>query len=220
MKWKITFLTLLCICAVIGARAQDSKAIEKLRSLYDEGKYLRVEFKCYSLSTDDQVRREPLLYLYWSMSSYEISQMDDQAEDYPNAYKDAIKHGVKFVKKDKDGAFTEVGAEHINKLKAEVLSRAEGFYAEENYKKARLEYKTLTKFDKQDYASWFMKSVCEVNLKLRSDARVSFETAMNAEGAKDGFASLGDEEQGLLKESFAAWFEANAEESPEGKSQP
>ena len=195
---------LLLAISVVG---QESKAIQKLRLLEEEGKFLKLEFKCYNLSNDDQVRREPLLYLYWSKACYEISKMDDQAEDYPKAYKDAVKYATKYVTKDKKNLYQDEGAEYVAMIQDETLNTAKTFYSEGEFKKARSNYKILTKLNKEDHTAWFMKSVCELRLRLVGDARVSFEKAWGLEGARDQVEKLNAEDRELLKENFMTYFE-------------
>jgi len=222
MKLKVIALSLFASLCVLTSSGQEvSKDIEKVKSLYEEGKYLRVEFKCYNLSTDDRVRREPLLYLYWSMSNYQISMMEDQVEDYPTAYKDAVKQAVKFMKKDKTKTFWSQGEDHIILLRGEVLAKANDLLAQEEYRKAKTEYKTLTKLSPADQHPWFMKSLCELELKMLSDARVSFEKAMGMEGSLERFAELSADQQQQLRSNFESWFEANSTDTDDdGKSRP
>lgn len=188
--------------ATYAQKPQNTKVIEKLRTLYQEGKFLKLEFKCYNLSMHDEVKREPLLYLYWSMANYEIAKAGTYEEDYPKAYKDAIKYGIKFARKDKEKEFLKEGGEHLKLLQDEVLASAEDFLAEGNLKKARSQFKVLTKFDKFNFHAWFMKSYLELELKLTNDARVTFETAMKLAGAQEALEGMKPEVRDRLKEEF------------------
>lgn len=220
---SLSVLMILCSASVFGQKPENAKAINKLKLLYEEGKFLKLEFKCYNMSMHEEVKREPLLYLYWSMTNYQIAQNDEYELEYPDAYKDAVKYAIKFRKKDKKKQFTKEGGEHLKMMHAEVTKTANDFYAEDNYKKAKKNYKLVAKIDPTDVYPWLMRSVCELELKFTSEARASFEAAMKMDGAEVALEALGEKERDRLKEEFLSYFEekdAAADGSASGKKTP
>ncbi len=198
---------IFCALPSMGQAPQNKKAIDKLKLLYEEGKILKVEFKCYNLSMHDEVKREPLLYLYWSMANYDISSDEQYDVEYPNALKDAIKYGVKFRKKDKKNEYTEAGSAHLETLHASVLEEAGALYGEGEYRKARSKFKICVKIDPNDHYSQFMLAYCELELKLVNDARINFEKGMKMQGAAEGLEELDQKERDRLKEEFLSYYE-------------
>jgi tetratricopeptide (TPR) repeat protein len=207
------FSTLLCgvmlMCSVsLSAQMPENlKTIDKLKLLFEEGKFLKLEFKCYNLSMHDDIKKEPLLYLYWSLANYQISQDAQYLDEYPKAYKDAVKYGVKYRAKDKKKQFQEVGKEHLVVLHGEALTVADSLYGAGNFKKARSRYKTVVKIDPTDHYAQFMRAYCELEMKLTNDARVTFEEGMKRDGAQEGLESLGEKERARLKEEFLSAIE-------------
>lgn len=213
-------IMLLCSVSLSAQKPENAKSIEKLKLLFEEGKYLKLEFKCYNLSMHDEVKREPLLYLYWSKANYAIAQDEQYAEEYPHAYKDAVKYGIKFRSKDKKKEFRSIGADHLVTLHGEALALADSLYGAGNFKKARSRYKTVVKIDPTDHYAQFMRAYCELELKLINDARVTFEEGMKQDGAQEGLEKLGEKERKRLKEEFLSAVEEDTSLSPIGTGRP
>ena len=223
MKYLKSLLILATLaCTFSASYAQNTeKTLEKLRVLLDEEKYFKVEYKCYDLSEDYVMKREPLMWLYFSMSSYEISTMEaDQNEDYPTAYKDAVKYAIKYVQKDRKKLVQEAGKEHLALITDLVWKDADAFYAEENYKKARLQYKSLTKLNKEDLMAWFKKAASEKQLKFASEARNTMMHVMKKENAAATFAKLSAEDQALLQPEYDTIAAAQTAKAEAEKSNP
>jgi len=215
MRLKSVLLVVFLLFSTGMLSAQgNAKAIQKLRELYNEHKYEKLEFKCYTLSANPEVKREPLLYLYWAKAQYEIYKKGDQEEVYPKADRDAIKYSIKFMTKDKKGIHWEEGKDFILEMEQILKDSAVALMADSNYRKAKTVFKNLSKLSKNNSAeAWFMKAVCEINMNLVNEARVSFEKGMGYDYGEEQFATLSDQHQTQLRTQFEAWFEANAEKT-------
>lgn len=220
MLKNLTTLSLVLISFASIAQ-EDNKTIQKLRTLYDEGKFLKLEYKCFTLSEHPEMRKHPMVWYYFSKSTYEISKNSEWETDYPDAWADAVKYATKFVQKDRKKVYTEEAKEYIEMIRGKMKVSADDFYTEKNYKKARKDYKILIKLNKQDHYAWFMRAACETHLKLTGDARGTLQTVLKMEKAMDAFEQLSDADQSLLKTNYETIFTAdNGAAGGSGRSNP
>lgn len=97
-------LVLLSACNLI-AQTKDKK-IDDLTFMYVDEKYDKVVFKGEGLMQNDSYRRHPLVYIYTSMSYYEMCKrpgkysVNEKDSEFPKPLKMAQKYLAKFVKAD------------------------------------------------------------------------------------------------------------------------
>ena len=143
-----------------------------------DGKYDKLLYKSMSYIEDDETRRDPLPYLYTSMCYYEMSQLEEYDEEFPRAFKDAIKYCVKYRKKDVSGFYVADNIEYIDKLKRQTYEVADNYYQTKKWSKAKSYYKYLVGIDPGDWGAWFLRGSSEWQLGMKSEANTSIETAV------------------------------------------
>ena len=135
-------------------------------------------YKSMGYIEDEETRRDPLPYLYTSMCYYEMSKLEEYDEEFPRAFKDAVKYCVKYRKKDASGFYVAENAEYIDDLKRQTYEVAENYYQIGKVSKAKSFYKYLVGMDPGDYGAWLLKGVTEAKLNMTADAKISFETGI------------------------------------------
>ena len=153
--------------------AQPDDEYNDLLFLYVDGKYEKCIDKAMNYIEDDDTRRDPMPYIYVSQAYYEMSKLQEYDEDYPRAFRDAIKFAVKYRKKDKTGDYLEENSEYIDNLKIQTFEMADNYYQTGKYTKAKTYFKYLTGMDPTDWGSWLLRGVTETRLNMRSEAELS-----------------------------------------------
>jgi tetratricopeptide (TPR) repeat protein len=207
---KVAFLMIAMVIFSSVVIAQDKPKKEKeeypaLRELYEARKFDKLEFKAYNLMASEKHHKHPLPYLYLSLANYELAKLTDEKslETFPRAAKDAVKYAISFKRKDKKGNYAHLYPDHIKTIEKDILTEAEGHYTAGNYKKARTSYKRLVRLTPQDPDAWLSKTLCEVQLKLKTDAKLSLEKATALKNMQDSYEKLSVDQKELLKEYLA-----------------
>ena len=164
---------------------QSQKDLDKMLFYYVDGKYEKLLDLAMKYVENDKTRRNPIPYLYVSKAYYEMSKLEEYDEDYPRAFRDAVKYAVKYRKKDKAGEYVAENEEYFDQLRVQVFEMADNYYSIGKYSKAKTWYKYLTGMDPQDWGAWFLRGVVEMRLNMRSDAATSIQTAIDGLGGLD-----------------------------------
>jgi tetratricopeptide (TPR) repeat protein len=143
-----------------------------------DGKYDKLLYKSMGYIEDDETRRDPLPYLYTSMCYYEMSKLEMYDEEFPRAFKDAVKYCVKYRKKDKSGFYVEDNVEYIDDLKRQTYEIADNYFNGGKLSKAKSYYKYLVGMDPNDWGAWLLKGVTEAKLNMTAESRISLETGL------------------------------------------
>ncbi|MDB4655309.1 hypothetical protein OAE48_00525 [Flavobacteriales bacterium] len=136
----------------------------KMEKLYMEEKYGAIISKGEGMIENDKYKKDPEIYLYISMSFFELSQSNDEdvQEDYPKALKNAFKYAAKFVKKDRDGVWYEDNGDFFEDLKkAGIADAAQWIDDPKKLRVAVSSYKYMTKAMPDDWNLLFFKGVLE-----------------------------------------------------------
>ena len=161
MMKKYFFLIALGCMVTLRVFSQGSE-IDKLVFLYIDEKYEKCVNKGKGLTENDKYRKEPLPYLYVSMSLYEISKTDELVEKYPKAFKDAMKYAYKYRKKDKNLEYAGKHKDYIVTLKDSANSLGQLYYKTEDYRKAAYMYKNIYRFDPDAHLMRLWQGICEI----------------------------------------------------------
>ncbi|RMG81583.1 MAG: hypothetical protein D6707_04590 [Bacteroidetes bacterium] len=192
---------LVAVVVFCSFNAFSQKAFIKLAEFYEAGRYEDCAYKAENMMMNDNYRKDPRPYLYFSMCNWEIAQMPDKAEEYPKAYDDALKYAAKAVKKDKDGSYQEKFKDYFLKVKEEHLKVVSNYYQEKDYRKAASEAKKLLKIFPEDYALMFFRGVCSFLANNQADGSLNVKEAMQHLNSQN-VDSLSEP---LLEEAFAAY---------------
>lgn len=163
---KFSLLTTLFLSIQILSAQPEDKKIGKITFLMVDGKYQDAAFKAEKLKDDPEYRKNAWVYYYLSQSYFEIARKAELAEEYPKAFKEALKAAAKLTKyKDKPEENQEVfknAQEYFSTLKDSTIRTSQIYYDNENYRKAAYYLAKTVKFAPDDYSIWLMKGVYEI----------------------------------------------------------
>ena len=185
-----------------SAMAQPDDEYNDLLFLLVDGKYDKLLYKSMGYIEDDETRRDPLPYLYTSMCYYEMSQLEEYDEEFPRAFKDAVKYCVKYRKKDASGFYVADNVEYIDILKTQTFEVADNYYQIGKVSKAKSYFKYLVGMDPNDWGAWLLKGTAEAQLNMASDSKNSIETAVNGLERTESIDEYWDGQVLLLKEGL------------------
>jgi len=206
---RILTITLLAfICLAPRLVAQD-KEYEDLWVLYIDEDYEKLVKKAQSLTENDKTKKQAMPYLFVSMGYFEISKKEDLNEDYPKAFKDAMKYAAKWRKKDKEGAYVYDNKDYISDLRDAGMDVAEGYLEDGSFSKAKSYYKYMTQFDPDCPGSWLMYSYA---LKMMNDFSGTQTAWDNFDTKLGDISRLSSEQQRLLKYGLITYAEGLYEE--------
>ena len=143
-----------------------------LAKKYDSGKYESVLESAESLIDNDKHRKKPEPYLWASMSLLQLSRSDDAKtqERYKYGLKNALKHGGKAAKKDKNGNVVANNQTYFDELKVAGVELAKSYLADGNSRKASYTYKQILAFAPSDQNIRFAKAIRDIQLSNHSEA--------------------------------------------------
>lgn len=172
------FILVLILSFQHTAKAQPDDEYNDLLFLLVDAKYDKLLYKSMGYIEDEDTRKDPLPYLYTSMCYFEMSKLEEYDEEFPRAFKDAVKYCVKYRKKDASGFYVADNAEYIDDLKRQTYEVADGYYQTDKIAKAKSFYKDLVGIDPIDWGAWLLKGVSEAKLNMVADSKISFETGI------------------------------------------
>jgi len=172
------FILVLTLSFQHVAKAQPDDEYNDLLFLLVDAKYDKLLYKSMGYIEDEDTRKDPLPYLYTSMCYFEMSKLEEYDEEFPRAFKDAVKYCVKYRKKDASGFYVEENAEYIDDLKLQTFEIADNYSQIGKASKAKSFYKDLVGIDPNDWGAWLLKGVSESELNMTADAKISLETGV------------------------------------------
>ncbi len=172
------FALVLTLSFQNNIKAQPDDEYNDLLFYLVDGKYDKLLYKSMDYIDDEDTRRDALPYLYTSMCYFQMSQLEEYDEEFPRAFKDAVKYCVKYRKKDASGFYVADNAEYIDDLKRQTYEVADGYYQTDKIAKAKSFYKDLVGIDPIDWGAWLLKGVSEAKLNMVADSKISFETGI------------------------------------------
>lgn len=199
----LTFLLLAVLYSSPSLLAQE-KEYEDLWVLYIDEDYEKLISKALKVTENDKTKKEPMPYLFVSMGNFEISKKEDMAEDYPKAFRDALKFAAKWRKKDKQSQFVYDNKDYISELREGCMEVAEGYLEDGAYSKSKRYYKYMTQFDPDCPGSWLMYAY---SLKKLNDVLGTEEAFGEFEAKLGDIDRLSSEQQRLLKYGLITYAE-------------
>lgn len=175
---KNFLLALLCVLlsSVGFSQVVDAKE-DKLMKLWEKEKYEDIAYKAEAMIDKDRKNAE--LYLWASMSWYEISHSDDPKviEYYKDPFKDALKSASKFIKYDEEG-LKDANMDYLVTLKKDALELCRGLMKEGDFRKATYTYRYLTEVFPMDDGILMMRGICDAHNNNSFDAERNIGQAM------------------------------------------
>ena len=167
-------LLLFVASTIFGATAQRPD-YQDLNIYFADGDYEKLISKAENYTQDDDSRKDALPYLYLSKANFEISKGGDQelAEEFPRAYKDAIKYASKAIQKD-DGERSMYYANlaHFTDLKAAVYEEIINLVAADDFGRLLGSIPLMEKLDKGEVGTAFLKAVAKYHRGDKSGFKI------------------------------------------------
>ncbi len=178
--------------------------MDLLALLVDE-KYEKCLFKCQKLMENDKTKKEPLPYLYASMSYFEMSRDHQFKDDYPKAFKNSISYLGKYRKKDKSYEFKDDAEEYIEQIKLILLEEIENNAldgTEKSAKKSASLLKKINTFDPDDHGAELLQGLNYILSKNKTEGKKVVSEALDAIktiGTDIEFGDMTESQQKFLK---------------------
>lgn len=180
-SYLIAILTaFLIIGNVSHIDAQEDDPYKDILFMIIDGDYEKAASKAEKITEKDKTKREPVPYIYASMAYFEMSKKEEFQEDYPRAFRDAIKFAYKAKRYDKANEYMPQHITYINELKAEIMREATFQYQSQNWRKSITYSKYVTRIDPEDISALLLKGVAEVKGRNAYQAKTTFEEADSA----------------------------------------
>jgi len=188
------FCTLLILSYSTVYAQKDGKKIDELTFLYIDGKYDKAINKGEALMQSDDYKKHPLIYVYTSMSYFEMSKkpgkfsVGDKDSKFPKPIKMAQKHLYKFIKVDKkapkyydqtwgnDKEFKEYAvqlADTSNKI-------GQFLYLDDKYRKSASIYKNAFRAIPSDPVLQLWQGIGEIKSKNTSEGKKTLALALKS----------------------------------------
>lgn len=174
---NLKLIALFFVVCTASVFAQGDKKVDDLTFMFVDEKYDKVVYKAEALMQNDKYRRHPLVYIYSSMSYYEMSKkpgkysVGEKDSDFPKPLKMAQKHLYKFVKADKkapkyyDNSWYEDFKEYYANLADTSNKLAQYLYLNDKYYKAASAYKSAARAVPGDPILLLWQGVAECDAK-------------------------------------------------------
>lgn len=140
----------------INCSAQTDNDYMDLLLLFVDEKYEVCYNKSMKYTEKEKTKKDPLPFLYVSMSSFEMSRDHKYTNTFPKAYKTAISFAAKYRKKDKDYKHKSDSEKFIDDFKLIILEEIENYLLEgtsATYGKAAGLTKKCCDMDPDDYGA-------------------------------------------------------------------
>lgn len=186
MKKIIGLFIILFMSVPFISIGQMDEIEAELRILYADEEYEKCANKALKLA-DKKEKNNPIVYLYASKAALKISQIHELSQEYPKAFKDALKYAGKYRKKDDNGKYYDAYLDHFEELKKIVYNEVGNLkltYTDDKEikgaKKSVGLLKRVNKFDPYDQGAWLMRGLMEVNRKNRMEGKQIIKRHMEA----------------------------------------
>lgn len=179
---------------------------EDLLVLYVDEKYDKCLMKAENYTMKDDTRKDPLPYLYMSMSLFEMSKLEKFEEDYPKAFRDALKYAEKFRKKDKNVEFFFNYEDYWAELNEACAEQAENFMDEEKWSKAKRYYDYMVSYHPENPGAWLLYTLAQTRYNQVREAELSMAEFEKVMGATE-LEGLAPDQKKLLKSALIRYAE-------------
>lgn len=176
---KIALILLVGLTA-LTAKAQ-SPDYQDLNIYFADADYEKLISKAEKYTQGDDTRKDALPYLYLSKANYEISKGGDQelAEEFPRAYKDAIKYASKAIQKDDEArSVYTMHIAHFTNLKKAVFEEIRNLVGTDDWGRLLGSIPLMEKLEKEEVGAAFLKAVAKYQRGDRSGYKIEQKEAL------------------------------------------
>lgn len=170
-------LPVLLLSVFAGKASSQDDQYKDLLFMIIDGDLEKAAKKAEAYTDKEKTDDDPMPYLYASMAYFEMSKDEKYQEDYPRAFRDAIKFAYKFRRKDKELTYFPQHRDYINELKAEIMREARMNYESEDYRRSTTYTKYISRIDPADISALLLKGVAEAKGRNAYQSKLTFEEA-------------------------------------------
>lgn len=222
MKSTLTYLLgAWLVLALTGAdaKAQDPDNYGPILFMIIDKDLEKALNKAEKYTNRNKTKRHPEPYILASMAYYEISKDESMREDYPRAFRNAIKNAYKGARYDKENEYLPEYSQYITELKVEIMKEARFYYDEGTWRKSVSYAKYVTRIDPDDLGALLLKGVGEIKSRNEFQAEKTLEEA--AEIAKSSSpSSFNSELLPFLRFGIMEYAEIMKERGEKDKAKP
>ena len=156
---KILLSIILLKVSSLNCFAQTDNEYMDLLLLFVDEKYEVCYNKSIKYTEKEKTKKDPLPFLFVSMSSFEMSRDHKYTNTFPKAYKTAISYAAKYRKKDKEYKFKSDSEKFIDDFKLIIIEEIENYIQEgipAKFGKAAGLSKKICDMDPDDYGAKLM----------------------------------------------------------------
>lgn len=180
MKSTLTYLLSACMLLAIttfDAEAQDPDKYGPILFMIIDKDLEKALNKAEKYTKRKKTRKHPEPYILMSMANYEISKDESMRDEYPRAFRDAIKYAYKGARYDKENEYLPEYEQYLTELKVEIMKEARFYYDEGTWRKSVTNAKYVTRIDPNDLGALLLKGVGEIKSRNEFQAEKTFEEA-------------------------------------------
>jgi len=194
-----TFLAAALLAFTAFTASAQKHVYEDLLVLFVDENYEKCLAKAENYTVNDDTRKDPLPYLYMSMSLYEMSKLEEFNEDYPKASRDALKYAEKYRKKDKEAEFFANYEDYWADLNVLAMGLAEIELSDEKWSRAKKYYDYMAGYYVENPGAWLMLANCQLKDNLAREAEETMKSFDAAMQANPDLSRLPEDQKKLLK---------------------
>ena len=195
-------MNLFLLAVLLPATAQ-KHVYEDLLVLYVDEDYEKCLGKAEGYTLNDATRKDPLPYLYMSMSLFEMSKVEKFQEDYPKASREALKYAEKYRKKDKDNEFFDNYEDYWSELNTMAMEQGENYLDDpKGATKARQTFDYMIGYYPENPGAWLMLAMAQYSANLAKEGDLSVSEYEKALAAVPDMTRLPADQKKLLKNAL------------------
>jgi tetratricopeptide (TPR) repeat protein len=202
MKKFLTSLAMV-FAMVFSANAQSGEYEDLLKLFVDE-KYDKVILKATKYTETDATKKDPLPYLFISMSYFELSKDDKMKEKFPDAFKLALKYIKSYSAKDKEKKYAAEYEDFFGALRTAIINEGELMLDQQKYTKAKGMYTYLIAMDENDAGAQIYMGIVLSAMKVKKESEAALAKATELISSKTCTVST-KEQKVLLKNALITY---------------
>lgn len=222
MKIKhITFLVgILCGASYLSpVQAQNPDDYNPILFMIIDGEYEKALSKTEKFTNRDKTRRDPEPYFLMSMAYYEISKNESMREDYPRAFREAVKNAYKGSRYDKEKEYIGNYEDYLTELKTDLMRESRFYYDEGSWRKSVTNAKYVTRIDPEDLSAHLIKGAAEMRSRNAYQAEKTFEEAVKIAESTTA-SSISSAQKPFLRFGIMEYAKIAKENGEKEKAQP
>lgn len=176
---KFILSTVIMISFLSSLIAQKDEPVEErdykdLLTLFVTEKYDKVVMRATKYTEDEKTKKDPLPYLFLSMSYFEISKKDEYKTRFPDAFKLCLKNIKSYASKDKERRYAAEYEDFFSKLRNSIVSEGELMLDQQKYTKAKTMFQALLNIDENDAGAKIYLGITMLAMKSKKEAETEF----------------------------------------------